>query len=302
MTWLRGLPWASALSLLCALPLAATNQLLVLQTDFGTLESSVATMKGVAMSVDQELKVFDLTHQIPPFDVWEAAYRLRETVNYWPPGTVFVSVVDPGVGTEQDSVAVRTRSGHYFVTPDNGTLTFVAEAFGIDEVRVIDLESQRLTGSSEFHTFHGRDVYAYVGARLAAGRIFFSQAGSRRKADEVLMIPYAPAEISAGLARGIIPVLDARFGNVWSTIPAGELETIGAEPNDRFTVTIREAGKLRYSQSLPLKRSFGEVAIGEPLVFVNNVGHLAVALNRGNFAETHDIGAGPDWTIEFRLP
>ena len=107
--------------------LAAQNRALVYQTDFGLKDGAVAAMKGVAFSVSPELKQYDLTHEIPPFDIWQAAYRLQQTVSYWPSGTVFVSVVDPGVGSERKSVVAKTRSGHYIVTPDNGTLTLVAE-------------------------------------------------------------------------------------------------------------------------------------------------------------------------------
>jgi S-adenosylmethionine hydrolase len=95
-------------------------------------------MKGVASSVDASLKLYDLTHDIPAYNIWEAAYRLDQTVIYWPTGTVFVSVVDPGVGTTRKSVVVKTKSGHYIVTPVNGTITLIAQSLGIDSIRVID--------------------------------------------------------------------------------------------------------------------------------------------------------------------
>ena len=90
------------------------------------------------MGVDSSLKLFDLTHDIPPFNIWEAAYRLQQTMPYWPTGTVFVSVVDPGVGTDRTSVVMKTKTGQYIVTPDNGTLTLVAKSLGIEEIREID--------------------------------------------------------------------------------------------------------------------------------------------------------------------
>ena len=108
---------------------------LVLQTDFGLTDGSVAAMKGVALSIAPGLQVHDLTHLIPPYDVREAALRLRQALRFWPRGTVFVSVVDPGVGTDRRAIVARTRSGHYIVTPDNGTLTFVADAVGLEAVR-----------------------------------------------------------------------------------------------------------------------------------------------------------------------
>jgi S-adenosylmethionine hydrolase len=114
----------------------------------------------VAVSVDPTLRLENLTHEIPAFNIWEGAYRLNTTAPYWPAGTVFVSVVDPGVGTERRSVVLKTRSGHYFVSPDNGTLTLVAEDLGIAAVREIDESRYRLPGSEQSYTFHGRDVYS----------------------------------------------------------------------------------------------------------------------------------------------
>jgi S-adenosylmethionine hydrolase len=114
---------------------AWSDQALVLQSDFGTKDGAVAAMKGVAFGVSPKLPIYDLTHEIPAYNIWEASLRLVQTAEYWPPGTVFVSVVDPGVGTERKSVVLKTKSGHFFVTPDNGTLTFVASRLGIDAVR-----------------------------------------------------------------------------------------------------------------------------------------------------------------------
>ena len=114
----------------------AQNKIVVFQTDFGLKDGAVSAMKGVAMGVSPELKLFDLTHEIPAYNIWEAAYRLEQTVSYWPAGTVFVSVVDPGVGTNRKSVVLKTNTGHFIVSPDNGTLTLIAESLGIMEVKI----------------------------------------------------------------------------------------------------------------------------------------------------------------------
>lgn len=117
---------------------AYADNALILQTDFSLKDGAVSTMKGVAFGVDHNLKIFDLTHEIPPYNIWEGAYRLYQTASYWPQGSVFVSVVDPGVGTDRKSVVLKTKNGQYFVSPDNGTLTLVAESLGIESVRQID--------------------------------------------------------------------------------------------------------------------------------------------------------------------
>ena len=157
----------------------AAQPILVLQSDFGLLDGAVASMKGVAVSVSPDIHIYDLTHHIEPFNIWQGALRLVQTAEYWPAGTVFVSVVDPGVGTDRKSIVLKTRSGHYFVTPDNGTLTFVAPRLGIEAVREIDEAVNRRKNSEKSFTFHGRDVYAYTAARLAAGVITFEQVGRR---------------------------------------------------------------------------------------------------------------------------
>src|SRR5882672_6937087 len=161
----------------CHTVLIAQRKILVFQSDFGLKDGAVSAMKGVAMDVSSDLKLFDLTHEIPAYNIWEAAYRLQQTVAYWPAGTVFVSVVDPGVGTERKSVVLKTKTGQFIVTPDNGTLTLIAASLGIQEIRQIDEALNRRKDSQKSYTFHGRDVYAYTGARLAAGVIGMEQVG-----------------------------------------------------------------------------------------------------------------------------
>lgn len=146
-------------------------------------------MKGVAFGVDPDLRMFDVTHDIPAFSVWEGAYRLKQTVEYWPTNTVFVCVVDPGVGTERNPIVLKTKTGYYLVGPDNGLFSLVAEDMGIEEVRIIDVEKQRLPGSEKSYTFHGRDIFAYVGARLASGQIKFEDVGPVLEGD-IVTIPY----------------------------------------------------------------------------------------------------------------
>ena len=138
---------------LCAIlsnPAGAAQPILVLQSDFGLLDGAVASMKGVAVGVSPDIHIYDLTHQIEPYNIWQGALRLAQTAEYWPAGTVFVSVVDPGVGTDRKSIVLRSKSGHYFVTPDNGTLTFVTPRLGIDAVREIDEAVNRRTCEASF--------------------------------------------------------------------------------------------------------------------------------------------------------
>ena len=111
---------------------------LIFQSDFGLADGAVSAMHGVAFSVCPDLNIQDLTHEIPQYDIWEASYRLTQTIRYWMEGTVFVSVVDPGVGSDRRSVVAKTMNGVYIVTPDNGTLTHIKQFVGITELREID--------------------------------------------------------------------------------------------------------------------------------------------------------------------
>ncbi len=266
--------------------------LVVLQTDFGLKDQAVAAMRGVIRGVDRNLVIDDLTHEIPAFNVWEAAYRLRAVIDYWPSGTVFVSVVDPGVGTDRRSVVVRLKSGHYVVTPDNGTLTLLADSPGIDAVRAIDEDSQRLPGSERSHTFHGRDLYAYVGARLASGQLEFSELSGTR--EEIVEIAYQRATRDGNVLGGTVDVLDPQYGNVWTNIGVDLLDALGVEEGQVLAVRIRVAGRVRFDADVPFHHTFGAVPLGRPLVYVNSVGKLALALNQDSFAARYGIVAGAD--------
>ena len=269
---------------------------LVLQSDFGIKDGAVAAMKGVAVGVSAGLVIHDLTHDIPAYNIWEAALRLDQVVEYWPPGTVFVSVVDPGVGTERKSVVLKTRTGHYFVTPDNGTLTFVAEKLGIDTVREIDEAVNRRKNTEMSYTFHGRDVYAYTGARLAAGVIRIEQVGRELPA-RVVAIPHQRAVFEDQSVHGNIPILDVQYGNVWTNIDRDTFNELSLTHGDVARVVIREDSRVVYDESVPYVATFGDVALGEPLLYLNSLNNVALALNQGNFANDHGIRSGPAWEI-----
>lgn len=274
----------------------STNGIIVYQSDFGLRDGAVSAMKGVALTVDPTLRLEDLTHDIPPFNIWEGAWHLHTTLHYWPVGTVFVSVIDPGVGTQRRSVVLKTRSGHYVVTPDNGTLTLVART-GIASLREIDETRHRLPGSEHSHTFHGRDIYSFMAARLASGQTSFSDVGPELPA-KVTMIPYPDPTFSDSLVVGTIPILDIAFGNVWTNIGRATFKHLGATLNDILTVRIYNDNELVYDQRIPWVSTFGDVAKGDPLIYFNSADNLSFALNYGDFAHTHGVISGPEWRVE----
>jgi S-adenosylmethionine hydrolase len=273
------------------------SQALVFQSDFGLKDGAVAAMKGVAYGVSGSLNMFDLTHEIPAFNIWEAAYRLNQAAPYWPPGTVFVSVVDPGVGSERRSVVLKTKTGHYFVTPDNGTLTLVASSMGIDEVRQIDETTNRLQHSQASHTFHGRDVYAYTGARLAAGIITFQQVGAVITTG-IIQLPYQRPVSENGKIRGTIDILDVQYGNLWTNIDLQTFSQLKANPGDRLNVVIAHEGKTIFHDSMVYGKTFADVPEGKNVAYLNSLLNLSIAINMGSFSGKYRVGSGNDWTIE----
>jgi S-adenosylmethionine hydrolase len=279
-----------------AVRLAAEEHALVLQTDFGLKDGAVAAMRGIAVGVSARLAIHDLSHENAPFDIWEGAYRLKQAAPFWPEGTVFVSVIDPGVGTERKSIVAKTKSGHLFVTPDNGTLTLVAEELGIAAVREIDETKHRRQGSERSYTFHGRDVYAYVGARLAAGVVAFDDVGPLL-APKVVALPYERARVEGGAAIGTIPFLDFQFGNVWTNLDEALFAKLAPKFGERFRVTIARAGKIVYRGEMPYARTFGDVPEGAPLLYLNSLMNVSFALNRGDFAKKHGVSSGAEWSV-----
>jgi S-adenosylmethionine hydrolase len=278
----------------------AQNKIIVYQTDFGLKDGAVSEMKGVAMEVSPDLKLFDLTHEIPAFNKWEAAYRLEQTVRYWPAGTVFVSVVDPGVGTARKSVVLKTKSGHFIVTPDNGTLTLVAQSLGIAELRQIDESVNRRKDSQKSNTFHGRDVYSYTAARLASGVITFEGVGPVLP-PEVVSLPYQKAVLNGNTIKGNIPALDVQYGNIWTNIPDTLFDGLKPKYGTVVHIIIYNKDKQIYTGDMPYTNTFGAVEEGKPLAYINSLLQLSFALNMGDFAKTNHIASGGDWNVEVSI-
>jgi len=268
---------------------------LVIQADFAGL-----VMTGVAYSVSRDLDIFNVRPLIPLYDIRAASESLAYNAQTWPAGTVFVSVVDPGVGTDRKSVVLKTKNGLYFVSPDNGSLSGPAEAYGIDGVREIDESVNRIPGSEWSHTFHGRDVYSYTGARLAAGVITFEGVGPLM-APKVIELPRMSARFEYGVFYGQVRGGTGRLGNIALSIDRNLFAEADPEYGDRFDVIIREAGEIAWQGTVPYTKSFGDVPVGENLLFINSSGDTSIAINQGNFAETYGIGAGPEWMVELSM-
>lgn len=279
----------------CAQERDSEMNTLVIQADFAGL-----VMTGVAKSVSKDLEVFNVRPLIPLYDIRAASQSLAYNAQTWPAGTVFVSVVDPGVGTARKSVVLRTRNNLYFVSPDNGSLSGPAETYGIAAVREIDESVNRIPGSEWSHTFHGRDVYSYTGARLAAGVISYAEVGPLLEA-AVIELPAMSGRLEYGVLYGHITGGTGRLGNIAFSIDRHLFGEIKPSYGDMFDAIIREGGEMIWQGTLPYMKSFGDVPVGDNLLFINSSGDLSIAINQGNFAETHGIGSGSDWLIELSL-
>lgn len=269
----------------------------VMQTDFGVDNISVSTMKGVCRRVHEKLSIYDSTHAIRPFDVLAASDALIYTIPFWPEGTVFVSVVDPGVGTARRSCVAKLQNGSFVVTPDNGTLTYVKEQLGIAAVREIDECVNRYPTTRDIHIFHGRDVYAYCAARLAAGVIDFEGVGPEYPVDEIVLTPYLHPVMQNGVVSGMINEASEHFGLAGTNIPFKWLSESGMNYGDRLHVTISCSGRVVMDETVPLEKSFGYVQKGQTFVFSSETSTVMIAKNQGNLVLDDQLGFGPDWKL-----
>lgn len=274
------------------------NKTIVLQSDFGLVDGAVSAMEGVALSVCEDLKIHHLTHDITPYNIFEASYRLFQTIEYWPENVVFVSVVDPGVGSKRKSVVAHTVNGQYIVTPDNGTLTHIKKFIGIDQIREISEAVNRRKNTEESFTFHGRDVYAYTAARLAAGVISFEEVGEELSVDRIVELPITLTQVSENSVKGSIDILDVRFGSLWTSIKREEFFLLNPEYGKRYELTIYNNDMLVYQNQVIFGRSFADVRIGSPVIYINSLYRVGIAINQGSFAKAYNIGVGAQWSVE----
>jgi len=274
--------------------------ILVFQTDFTYKEGAVCAMYGVVKSVDREIEIIDGTHEIPQFDTWSASYRLYQSMSFWPKGTIFVSVVDPGVGTPRKASVAKTSDGYFVVSPDNGSLTHLKQWVGISEIREIDQTVNRLRGKNteDVSVFHGRDLFSYCAAKLASGIITFEQVGPEYDVDEIVCHPIHEPTFSKGKALGIFEINDPNFGNLWTNFPLSKFKEAGFAYGDHLQLTVRHDGKEVFNQKVLFHQSFGFAQKGDVMIYNNELMRVAVAVNQGSFSERFNLGHGPNWQVE----
>ena len=271
--------------------------MLVFQTDFTYKEGAVCAMYGVVKSVDRELEIIDGTHEIPQYDTWSASYRLYQSMRFWPEGTIFVSVVDPGVGTPRKACVAKTVDGYYVVTPDNGALTHLKAWVGIEEVREIDETVNRLRGKGTegVAIFHGRDLFGYCAARLASGIIDFEGVGPKYSLDEIVTHEILEPSIEGNKVSGIFEINDPNFGNLWTNIPLAMFKEAGFEYGDYLNVTVKHEGEVVYSDKVLFHQSFGYAKKGDVMIYNNELMKVSMAVSQGSLCNEHNLSFGPNW-------
>jgi len=259
---------------------AAVRPMLLFMTDFGTDNDAVPICKGVMLGIAPEARILDITHQVTPFSVEEAARTLSGVTPYYPAGTVFVVVVDPGVGTARKAVVVKTKKGQFFVAPDNGLLTPVIERDGLESAREITNKGWMI-GDTVSSTFHGRDIFSPVGAHLVAGWDY-TLVGPEVQG-LVRLTPRVANATDKGIEGEVIG-LDQPFGSLITDISEEEFDKLGYKLGEKVTMQLN-----KQAFSAPYVKTFMEVPVGEPLIYVDSRGRIGVAINQGNFGVLHKI-------------
>lgn len=245
----------------------------VFMTDFGVVDDSVAICKAVMMRVDPGLRIMDITHQVTPYSILDGARFLAGTTPYYGPGTVFVVVIDPGVGSKRKAIVAKSKLGQYFVVPDNGLLTMVEDRDGIAEAREIKNPDWML-GANVSSTFHGRDIFSPVGAHIARGDDW-TEVGP--VLEKIVRLDLRPARMEAAGLSGEVIATDGPYGNLITNIEAAQFAELGYRTGDRVHFTI--AGK---PQAMRFVHTFSDVAKGQPLLYIDSRGRVAIAVNLGN--------------------
>ena len=277
------------------------KKMLVFQTDFTYKEGAVAAMYGVVKSVDSDIEIITATHEIPQYDTWSASYRLYQYIDFWPKGTIFVSVVDPGVGTSRTACVAETENGYYIVTPDNGSLTHVDRYFGIKSVRKIDESINRLhrEDNGAVSIFHGRDLFGYCAARLASGLISYEQVGELYDTALIVRHPIAEPVITEKGLSGMFEINDPNFGNLWTNIPLNTFLEAGFRIGDNVHTVIHKGDEIVFDKQIPYYDSFGKAPDHSVMIYNNEINKMGLAEVVGNLCQDYGLDYGEEYKVDF---
>lgn len=261
---------------------------IVMQSDFGSDSGLVSCMHGVCKSVDTNLEIYDITHDLLAFDIRSASSTLQYVVPCWPDGTVFVSVVDPGVGTNRKASVAKLKNGSYIVTPDNGSLTYLDAMIGIEAIREIDDLTNRRNETRDISVFHGRDLFSYCAAKLAANQITFEEVGPEYPVETIVKHPLHHATVSSGSVETQITGFDP-FGSVELSVSNTEFSKSNFNHGEQLRITITADKHIVFDQSVLYEKSFGYVPLGDEIIFNDLASFVTIGCNQASFASKHHI-------------
>jgi S-adenosylmethionine hydrolase len=259
---------------------SATRPTIVFMTDFGVANDAVAICKAVMIGIAPDVRIMDITHLVTPFQIGEGARMLQGVTPYYPAGTVFLIVVDPGVGTARKAVIVKTKKGQYFVVPDNGLMTPIVDADGLEGAREITNPAWMI-GDKISSTFHGRDIFSPAAAHLARGEDW-TQAGP--PVDELVRLNPPVATSDAKGITGEVIGLDDPFGSLITNISGADFKKLGYSLEEKVTMKI--ANK---PYTVPYEKTFMGVPVGQPLLYIDSRGRVGLAVNQGDFSKVYKI-------------
>jgi hypothetical protein len=262
---------------------------IVFMTDFGTVDDSVPICKGVMYSIMPDVRIVDMTHQVTPFSILDGARFLFGATPYYPENTVFVVVIDPGVGSTRKAVVIKSKRGQYFVLPDNGLITLVEQRDGLESAREI-INPQWMIGKALSSTFHGRDIFSPAGAHIARGDEW-TQVGPELDLKNLVRLDLKAASIDGQGLHGTVIATDGPFGNLVTNVAADEFLRLGYQRGETVPVTMAGA-----HMDIPFVKTFSDVQLQKPLMYIDSRGRLGLAVNQGSFAAT--FGIKPPVTFE----
>ena len=257
-------------------------QTIVFMTDFGTLDDSVPICKGVMYSILPDVRIVDITHQVTPFAILDGARFLYGATPYFPAGTVFNVVIDPGVGSPRKAVVIKSKKGQYFVLPDNGLITLVAERDGLEAAREIT-NPQWMVGKALSSTFHGRDIFSPASAHLARGDDW-TQVGPALDVNALVRLNLAAPAIDAQGLHGEVIATDGPFGNLVTNVDAELFFKLGYHRGQMVPMTLGDQ-----KMELQFVKTFSDVPLKAPLIYIDSRGRFALAVNQASFAATYGI-------------
>jgi len=281
---------SAALAWTAAAQQPAPTRVIGFMTDFGVKDDAVGICKAVIEGVAPGARVIDITHQSEPYNIAMGARFLAGSAPYFPRDAVFVVVIDPGVGSTRKAIIAKSKTGQFFVVPDNGLLTLVADRDGIAEAHEITNPAWMI-GSGISSTFHGRDIFSPAGAHLARGDDF-RQAGPALDVAKLVRLELKNATIDEKGLHGEVIATDGPFGSLVFNVPAETFARLGYKLGDQVPVTF--AGK---SYIFPFVKTFSDVPVGKELFYIDSRGRLGLAINRGDFSAVYKLGAGAELTI-----